>query len=150
MSSEKENPASHAPDIESKNVPSSPSERSAASDEQANEKSYPEKDALASIQPGPLEAQLELKKLDSKVVESEDKSTDPFAHLPDDEAAILRRQVETPDVEVGYFSLFRYASRADWLIFSLAFFAAVVAGAAMPLMTVSTTKRKKCCVRWCS
>ena len=99
---------------------------------------HPAEPSLAPIQPGPLEGGLALKRLDSAVPEKNDVSQDPFAHLPEHEAAILRKQLDIPEVKVGYTTLFRYASALDWVIFVIAVLASVIAGAAMPLMTVST------------
>lgn len=78
----------------------------------------------------------DLRKLDSKVVDVKERETDPFAHLPEHEADILRRQVDTPDVKVGFFTLYRYATRWDWTIWSVSCICTIAAGAAMPLMTV--------------
>jgi ATP-binding cassette, subfamily B (MDR/TAP), member 1 len=87
---------------------------------------------------GPAETELALKKLDSAVPEKKDGPQDPFAHLPEHEAAILRKQVDVPEVKVGYSTLFRYATTWDWVIFVIAVLASIIAGAAMPLMTVSS------------
>lgn len=81
------------------------------------------------------EENLSLKKLDSKVVDVKD--NDPFRHLPEHERAILKRQVDVPDVKVGYFTLYRYATKMDILILIIAGICAIAGGAAMPLMTVS-------------
>lgn len=45
-----------------------------------------------------------------------DEEQDPFAHLPEHEKEILRRQLIVPDVAVSYKTLFRYATRNDILI----------------------------------
>lgn len=96
-------------------------------------------DASASGGANNKEHALDLTKADSKVVppKSEDGSdADPYAHLPEREAKILRDQVETPSVKVGVATLYRYASRNDLLIMSVAAIFAIAAGAALPLMTV--------------
>jgi hypothetical protein len=103
----------------------------------SREKNEPAQPTVVPIQPGPHDAEVPLTKLDSTVRDKEDGSQDPFAHLPEHEAAILRRQVETSDLNVGYLTLFRYATAFDWFVFVVAMFCAIVAGAAMPLMTVS-------------
>jgi ATP-binding cassette, subfamily B (MDR/TAP), member 1 len=112
-----------------------------------HDKEVPTESGLAPIQPGPHEAELVLKKLDSTVPEKQDGPQDPFAHLPEHEATILRRQVETLDVKVGYTTLFRYATAFDWLIFVLAICCAVISGAAMPLMTVCCSSGGPYCWR---
>jgi len=98
----------------------------------------PAEPELQQLQPGPEEAILALKKLDSVVPDKDGKEPqqDPFAHLPKHEASILRNQVETPDVKVGYTTLFRYATSREWVVLGVSVFCAIVAGAAMPLMTV--------------
>jgi ATP-binding cassette subfamily B (MDR/TAP) protein 1 len=83
-----------------------------------------------------LDTAVALKKLDSTVVEKKELQTDPFGHLPAHEAEILRNQLDTPEVKVGYFTLYQHADAFDWMIFALACICAVIAGAAMPLMTV--------------
>ncbi|QDS69927.1 hypothetical protein FKW77_001594 [Venturia effusa] len=85
---------------------------------------------------GGLKELNEMRKLDSNVIEVKDENNDPFRHLPEHEQEILRRQVHIPDVKVGYFSLYRYASRSDWAIWWVSVACTIIAGAAMPLMTV--------------
>lgn len=66
-------------------------------------------------------------------------SSDPdalFAHLPDHEKQILKNQLDAPDVKVSYLTLYRYASRNDWLILLVSTVCAVIAGAALPLFTL--------------
>jgi ATP-binding cassette, subfamily B (MDR/TAP), member 1 len=84
----------------------------------------------------PDEENASLKKLDSKVVDVKD--NDPFGHLPEHERVILKRQVDVPEVKVGYFTLYRYATKMDVLILIIAGICAIGGGAAMPLMTVSS------------
>ena len=86
------------------------------------------------IDPAPLT------RLDSQVPRSEKElgDEDPFAHLPEHEAAILKRQVDIPPVKVTYFMLYRYATRNDYVIMLLCGLCAIVGGAVMPLMTVRT------------
>ncbi|GAB1320227.1 GTPase-activating protein [Madurella fahalii] len=80
---------------------------------------------------------LDLTKADSKIaVPKDDAETDPFAHLPEREAKILKDQVYTPDVKVGMATLYRYSSRNDILIIIVAAICAIASGAALPLMTV--------------
>lgn len=63
--------------------------------------------------------------------------TDPFDHLPDHEASILRRQIETPNREdVTWRTLFRFASRQDLVVIAVSSICAIAAGAAVPLNTV--------------
>lgn len=80
--------------------------------------------------------QLDLQKLDSNIVEVPKKDLDPFKHLPPHEAAILRRQVDTPDSPSNYWSLYRYATFNDKIIIAVSVVCAIAGGAALPLMTV--------------
>ncbi|KAH8803203.1 P-loop containing nucleoside triphosphate hydrolase protein [Xylogone sp. PMI_703] len=82
---------------------------------------------------------VDLSKLDSKIVEPKsdaEKDQDLYSHLPPDEAAILRRQVDIPVVKVGIKTLYRYATRTDLIIIFVSAISAIAAGAALPLMTV--------------
>jgi len=65
-----------------------------------------------------------------------DEEQDPFKNLPEHEADILRRQLDIPPVQLSYWSLYRYATTNDIIIISISAFMAIVAGAAMPLMTI--------------
>lgn len=84
------------------------------------------------------EKAVDLSKADSKVAQApkDEAGPDPFAHLPEREAGILKAQVFTPDVKVGMGTLYRYASRNDLLIIFVSAICAIAAGAALPLMTV--------------
>lgn len=88
-------------------------------------------------QPAPL-IRLDSKK--PKTTEEKEKEQeeeiDVFSHLPEHEATILRRQLETPPVKVTYFRLYRYATTNDKIIIAISSIAAIVAGAVLPLMTV--------------
>ncbi|KAA8623420.1 Leptomycin B resistance protein pmd1 [Pyrenophora tritici-repentis] len=68
--------------------------------------------------------------------QSERESRPPTSPLSDQEKDIIDRQLTAPNLTVGYFSLFRYASTKDKLIMVLALFASIAAGAVMPLMTL--------------
>jgi hypothetical protein len=113
--------------------------RSSSSIDDAVQKSQPSAAPLP-IQPNlPINEQLTLHKLDSKKpkdISESDEEEDPFAHLPPHEKAILHKQVDVPEVKVGYFSLYRYCTKWDWVIWGISCFCTIVAGAAMPLMTV--------------
>ncbi|KAI5806532.1 P-loop containing nucleoside triphosphate hydrolase protein [Peziza echinospora] len=81
-----------------------------------------------------------LTRLDSKVINvKDDASSDDeelFKHLTPEEAEIIKRQLDIPVVSLSYFDLFRYATVNDRIILGLAIFAAVAAGAILPLMTI--------------
>ncbi len=103
-----------------------------------HEKTLPTQTSLPIDQTDPLDEAASLKMLDSKVINVEEEK-DPFRHLPEHERTILKRQTDVPEVKVGYLTLFRYATTMDILILAVSAFCTIVAGAAMPLMTVSTT-----------
>jgi ATP-binding cassette subfamily B (MDR/TAP) protein 1 len=88
-------------------------------------------------QPAPL---VRLDSKPPKTVQEQEKEQqqeeDAFSHLPEHEAAILRRQLETPPVKVTYFRLYRYATTNDKIIIFISAIAAIIAGAVLPLMTV--------------
>lgn len=71
-----------------------------------------------------------------KAGDSPDPDHDPLGHLPEHERAVLKRQLDTPDVKVGFFTLFRFATRNDLLIIALSAVCGIAAGAVMPLMTI--------------
>lgn len=78
-----------------------------------------------------------LQKLDSKVqVPKQEKKGDLYAHMAPEEAAILKRQVETPDVKVGLKTLYRYATTVDLLLLLVASICSIVSGVILPLMTI--------------
>ena len=76
-----------------------------------------------------------LAKLDSNV-KVEVKDEDLYAHLPEDEAQILRKQVDIPNVKSGWSTLYRYSTTWDIVIMVVAAICSIAAGAALPLMTV--------------
>ncbi|OBT62096.1 hypothetical protein VE03_09020 [Pseudogymnoascus sp. 23342-1-I1] len=84
----------------------------------------------------PSKEAVDLKKLDSNVIEVKKEDDDPFRHLPPDEAAVLKRQVDIPAVTSTYWTLYRYATFNDKLIIALSIVCAIAAGAALPLMTI--------------
>jgi ATP-binding cassette subfamily B (MDR/TAP) protein 1 len=66
----------------------------------------------------------------------EKEEQDPFAHLPPEEAEILRKQIELPKIRVSYKDLYRYATRKDFMILSVAYVASIISGAALPMFTL--------------
>lgn len=69
-------------------------------------------------------------------VQATEEETDPFAHLPENEREILKRQLDTPPVSMSYFALYRYATNMEWVIIAVSSICAIAAGAVLPLMTV--------------
>lgn len=76
-----------------------------------------------------------LEKLDSRVIQA-DKLKDPFAHLPEDEREILKRQLDTPEVVASLKTLYRFATTMDYIIIAISAIAGIGGGSVMPLMTV--------------
>ena len=54
----------------------------------------------------------------------------------DQELAIINEQIDAPDVNVSYGTLFRYASLWDIALIIFGSLSAIAAGSALPLMTV--------------
>jgi ATP-binding cassette, subfamily B (MDR/TAP), member 1 len=95
--------------------------------------------ALAGQAPAPTGGgdALQLQHLDSKVLQALDKKKEvSLDHLPEHERDVIKRQLDTPEVAVSFFKLYRYASRNDWLLVALSAICAILGGAIMPLMTV--------------
>jgi ATP-binding cassette subfamily B (MDR/TAP) protein 1 len=87
-------------------------------------------------QPAPLVRLDSKKPKTTEEKEKEQEENDVFSHLPEHEATILRRQLDTPPVKVTYFRLYRYATTNDKIIIAVSSIAAIIAGAVLPLMTV--------------
>ena len=81
---------------------------------------------------------VQMEKLDSHIVKIGEvkKGEEAYAHLPPHEREIVRKQLEIPSTKVGYFTLYRYATRWDLIIVFISCFGAIAGGAVMPLMTV--------------
>lgn len=79
-----------------------------------------------------------MKKLDSQIVDvkNEKEGDELYAHLPEHEKAIIKKQLDIPPVKVTFFTLFRYATRNDKIIIAISMICAIAGGAVMPLMTV--------------
>lgn len=82
------------------------------------------------------EDQVNLQKLDSRALKKPPRNDDPYAHLDPQEAAVLKRQVDTPDIKVGVAMLYRYATRVDLILLSIGCSSSIISGALLPLMTV--------------
>ena len=92
-------------------------------------------EASTSRQGGGDRDDLSIEKIDSKVVDVE--ADDPLQHLSPHEREVVERQLVVPTVKVTFWSLFRYASRNDFLIIFISAIFAIIGGAVQPLMTVS-------------
>ncbi|KAL8739320.1 MAG: hypothetical protein Q9181_000051 [Wetmoreana brouardii] len=79
-----------------------------------------------------------LEKLDSKIVKVGEvkEGEEAYAHLPQEEKEIVKRQLDIPSVKVTFKTLYRFATRNDLLIVFISAIAAIGGGAVMPLMTV--------------
>ena len=80
----------------------------------------------------------DLRKYDSEIITVRDapQGDDALAHLPEAERAVLKRQLDAPDVSVNYKMLYRYATRWDKVFLVIGSIGAIGGGAVMPLMTV--------------
>lgn len=81
-----------------------------------------------------LDSQKPKNKKEKNSVEQEEE--DPFAHLPENEKAVLKRQLDIPAVKVTYGMLFRYATRNDMIIMVASAVSSIIGGALLPLMTI--------------
>lgn len=90
-----------------------------------------------------------LAKLDSKVIKVGEvkEGEEAYAHLPEHEKEVVKRQLDIPPVKVTYWTVFRYATRNDLIIIAISSFCAIAGGAIMPLMTVTDHNKK---VNWFS
>ena len=77
-------------------------------------------------------------KLDSQIVKVQEvkDGEDAYAHLPEHEREIVKRQLDIPAVVVTFKTLYRYATRNDLIIIAISSLCAIIGGAVMPLMTV--------------
>lgn len=80
----------------------------------------------------------DFRKIDSKIAQAREapEGDAVFAHLPEHERDVLRKQVDTPSVAVSYFTLYRYSTLWDKVLLLIASLCAIGGGAALPLMTV--------------
>lgn len=85
-----------------------------------------------------LDQSSHLKKADTRIDQPRqaDNVDDVFAHLPSDEAEILKRQTFIPQVKTSFLLLYRYSTRNDIWIIVISAICAIIGGAAFPLMTV--------------
>lgn len=80
---------------------------------------------------------LAVEKLDSVIKVRDVKDGDAaYAHLPEHEREIVKRQLEIPPIKVSFLTLYRYATRNDILIIAISALCSIIGGAVMPLMTV--------------
>ncbi|EED18280.1 ABC multidrug transporter Mdr1 [Talaromyces stipitatus ATCC 10500] len=56
--------------------------------------------------------------------------------LPEDERRIIQEQLDSPTVQVNFFSLYRYATTWDLVIIAISVICAIAGGAALPLFTL--------------
>ncbi|CAN6633026.1 alpha-factor-transporting ATPase [Trichomonascus vanleenenianus] len=73
-------------------------------------------------------------KLPEKKSEQKLDDEDPFKHLPEDEAVILRRQIQVKKPPVTYKTLYRYANGKDIALLVVGYIAAIIGGAALPIV----------------
>lgn len=78
----------------------------------------------------------EVWKLDSTVVRVQADIDEALERLPPHEREIIKRQLDVPPVKVTYFTLFRFASKFDLLLFFISAIAAIGGGIVLPLMTI--------------
>ena len=102
------------------------------------EKTYPAPLAHSSSSGSSSEDVLKVEKLDSRIIKVNDvkEGEEAWAHLPDHEKEIIKKQLVVPEVKVNYRTLYRYATRNDMIIVGVSIVMAIAGGSVMPLMTV--------------
>ncbi|KUI59559.1 Leptomycin B resistance protein pmd1 [Cytospora mali] len=104
---------------------------------QANEKENAAYQGSDRTLEGSGKDHVNLQKLDSKVIKpAGGEKSDPYENLSPEEAVIIKRQVETPDVKIGMTMLYRYATRTDLILIVIGSICAIASGAILPVMTV--------------
>jgi hypothetical protein len=78
----------------------------------------------------------------TKSVEVE--KADSLQQCPDLEREVLEQQLKVSTVEVGYASLYRYATGKDIFVIIASSLSSIAAGAVLPLMTVSRGSCLEC------
>jgi ATP-binding cassette, subfamily B (MDR/TAP), member 1 len=103
--------------------------------EVVREKELEKNTSDSSSNEGPAE---DVKKIDSRIIQVKDvkKDDELYAHLPEHEREIIKRQLDIPSITVTFKTLYRYATRNDLIIIFVSALCAIIGGAAMPLMTV--------------
>ncbi|KAI9888957.1 MAG: GTPase-activating protein [Vezdaea aestivalis] len=77
-----------------------------------------------------------LDKLDSRIIMAPKKDKGNLDHLPESERKVIERQLFVPEVRVNFFTLFRYATKMDWVVIIISSACAIIGGALQPLMTI--------------
>lgn len=105
-----------------------------------------EKVALETTEAEPLDEKAAKKKKKKEKKEKKEKTPkpeevvedpdEPFRHLPEHQAEILKQQVLTPDLKKGMAVLYRFSSRADIIFMIVGAICSICNGAALPLMTL--------------
>ena len=77
---------------------------------------------------------------ENKGATPEEQEESLFSHLPEHEQAVLKQQLNSPKVNITFFSLYRYASKFEITILVISAVCACAAGAALPLFTVGYSR----------
>jgi ATP-binding cassette, subfamily B (MDR/TAP), member 1 len=79
-----------------------------------------------------------VEKLDSKIIKAPDEKDgeEALSRLPEHERQIIKRQLDTPPVDISYFTLYKYATRFDCVVLGVSILCSIAGGAALPLGTV--------------
>ena len=102
------------------------------------EKNHPAPHPHPSSSGSSSEDVFKVEKLDSQIIKVNDvkEGEEAWAHLPEHEKEIIKKQLVVPEVKVNYRTLYRYATRNDMIIVAVSIVMAIAGGAVMPLMTV--------------
>ncbi|KAL9109108.1 MAG: hypothetical protein Q9227_006199 [Pyrenula ochraceoflavens] len=95
---------------------------------------------MAGIDGDPIDLTLEgapyVETSEPRSTERESNQGDPFVHLADTEAEVLKKQVFTSEAPMRIRTLYRYATASDSITMAVSAVCAIAGGAALPLMTV--------------
>lgn len=69
-------------------------------------------------------------------IDNLENTENPFASLPPEEAEILEKQVKTEEPDIGYFTLYRFATKTDIALWTIGYICSIIYGAALPLFTL--------------
>lgn len=105
-------------------VPVSSSSNTTSDKKSPNKKSAGEEATVAGAETSPSES-ADSSELDAVLKE-----------LPEDERRVIQAQLDSPTIQVNYFSLYRYATTNDFVIIAISIVCAIAGGAALPLFTV--------------
>ena len=110
----------------------------AKSEARASGKETSDTQSASSSPSSSLQDEKPIEKLDSRIIPigKAKEGDEAYAHLPDHEREIIKRQVDVPEVSASFKTIYRFATKNDLIIIFVSAICAIIGGAALPLMTV--------------